>query len=33
MPDVVQELVKDAINVFVYNAATLSLNLPAIEGR
>jgi len=30
MPDVVQELVKDAINVFVYNETTL--NLPAIEG-
>lgn len=33
MADVVQELVKDAINVFVYNKAALFLNLPATEGR
>lgn len=33
MADVVQELVKDAINVFVYNEAALFLNLPATEGR
>lgn len=33
MADVVQELVKDAINVFVYNEAALFLDLPATEGR
>lgn len=33
MADVVQELVKDAINVFVYNEAALFLNLSATEGR
>lgn len=33
MPDVVQELVKDAINVFVYNDSTQSLTLSSIEGR
>lgn len=33
MPDAIQELVRAAINAFVYTDARLSVNLPAIEGR
>lgn len=32
MPDAIQELVRAAINAFVYTDARLSANLPAIEG-